>query len=330
MAILSDIYANVQIAPGGVETFVRLSQGENGRRLTFYVTGNALPSGSSVIITGTKPDGVVYSKVGELTENTAVFTEDVQLTAVAGNWRARLEVTNGGQTIATGIIRFVIEAGPVDAGAIPSESELDGLVAEARHYAEVAQDSSEHAAERIEASWFANGAKNVDVDTLNTSSKKMAGAVNELKADLTAETQARTAADTSIQTAIGSTPISGIGDGTVSGAISALNASATWKAGQSVTLSAIKCIGRTTTAGNRAYLSLRVGKPISASAAALTVTQASVFTISGPQSVNNFSDVQDLVVHKDVGEILCTLPIQTAVAGGTPCIVEMNVTVAFS
>ena len=129
MAYLDNVYAVVQIAPTGIPTYVRLSQNENGRVLNFAISGDALPAGSTVALTGTKPDGAVYSASGTLADNVATFNEDEQLTAVVGEWDAKVEVTNSGNLIATGRIKFVIDADP-SGGNIPSDSQLDGYIAE--------------------------------------------------------------------------------------------------------------------------------------------------------------------------------------------------------
>lgn len=142
MAYLDDVYAVVQIQPTGVETFVRLSQNENGRQLYFAIQGGELPSGSTATISGTKPDGVVYSASAAVSGNVVTVNEDIQMTAAAGAWSAKLRILNGGQVIATGRIRFVIDADPVAPGSVPSDSELEGLVAEAAAYAEAAKNSA--------------------------------------------------------------------------------------------------------------------------------------------------------------------------------------------
>ena len=129
MAYLDQVYTVVQISPTGIPTYVRLSQNENGRVLNFAISGDALPEGSTVALTGTKPDGAVYSVSGTLAGNVATFNEDEQLTAVAGEWDAKVEVTNSGNLIATGRIKFVIDADP-SGGNIPSDSQLDGYIAE--------------------------------------------------------------------------------------------------------------------------------------------------------------------------------------------------------
>ena len=142
MAYIDDVYLVVNIAPVGIPTYVRLSQNENGRRLYFAVAGGEIPSGSTATMSGTKPDGVVYSKAGTVSGNTVTFNEDIQLTAVAGEWPAKIVIVNGGQTIMTARIRVVIDADTVAAGAVPSDSQLEGLVAQAAAYAEAAKDGA--------------------------------------------------------------------------------------------------------------------------------------------------------------------------------------------
>lgn len=142
MAYIDDVYLVVNIAPVGIPTYVRLSQNENGRKLYFAVAGGEIPSGSTATMSGTKPDGAVYSKAGTVSGNTVIFNEDIQLTAVAGEWPAKIVIVNGGQTVMTARIRFVIDADTVAAGAVPSDSQLEGLVAQAAAYAEAAKDGA--------------------------------------------------------------------------------------------------------------------------------------------------------------------------------------------
>lgn len=144
MANIHDVNESLQVQPSvkSAPTLIALSQGENGRSLQFRMVGTAIPSGSSATISGTKPDGAVYSKAGMVDGNTVVFQEDVQLTAVAGAWDAKIRIVNGGDSVATALIRFIIDPDPVAAGAIPSDSQLDGIVTECRLYAENAKSSA--------------------------------------------------------------------------------------------------------------------------------------------------------------------------------------------
>lgn len=143
--MLQTLSYKVNVAPDGVPPMVRLSQNENGRTLQFELCGKGevtIPNGSQVTISGTKPDGVVYSATGSLSGVIATFSEDVQMTAVAGEWDAKLRIIYNGETIATIKIWFAIDSDSVEPGAVPSESELNGLVAEAQQYAESARSSA--------------------------------------------------------------------------------------------------------------------------------------------------------------------------------------------
>lgn len=141
MAYIDNVTNILQIQPDGLPTFVRLSQNENGRNLYFQLAGNEIdiPANSTVTISGTKPDGNVYSGTGSISDNTVLIPEMIQMTAVAGTWDAKIHITSGGNTIATGRVRFIVDADTVAPGSVPSSSELEGLVAEAQQYAETAR-----------------------------------------------------------------------------------------------------------------------------------------------------------------------------------------------
>lgn len=141
MAYIDNVTNILQIQPDGLPTFVRLSQNENGRNLYFQLAGNEIdiPANATITISGTKPDGTVYSGTGSISDNVILIPEMIQMTAVAGYWDAKVKIISGGNTIATGRIRFVIDADTVDPDAVPSDSELEGLVAEAQQYAETAR-----------------------------------------------------------------------------------------------------------------------------------------------------------------------------------------------
>lgn len=135
----------INVAPDGVPQVVKLSQNENGRTLAFALTGVGtvnIPSGATVTISGTKPDGVVYSATGTLSGNVASFSETTQMTAVSGIWPAKIKVTYNGETIATCKIVMAIDPDPVAPGSVPSSSQLNGLVAEAQQYATYAKEEA--------------------------------------------------------------------------------------------------------------------------------------------------------------------------------------------
>lgn len=139
MAYIQDWGMRVQAQPQINTTrraFLHLSQNENGRMLNIRITDVNIPSGSTAVLAGTKPDGTVYSQAGTLSGNTATFAEDVQMTAVVGTWDAKITVTNGGNCICTARITITIDPDTVAGGAIPSDSQLDGIIAECRAIAD--------------------------------------------------------------------------------------------------------------------------------------------------------------------------------------------------
>lgn len=139
MAYIQDWGMRVQAQPQINTTrraFLHLSQNENGRMLNIRITDVNIPTGSTAVLAGTKPDGTVYSQAGTLSGNTATFAEDVQMTAVAGTWDAKITVTNGGNCICTARITITVDPDTVAGGAIPSDSQLDGIIAECRAIAD--------------------------------------------------------------------------------------------------------------------------------------------------------------------------------------------------
>lgn len=144
MATLQDINVNVYAQPGAMRllTFVHLSQNENGRVLYFRILGaDSFPSGSTAVFAGTKPDGNLYSTTGTVNGNFIIVTEDIQMTAVAGVWDAKLDVINGDHNIMTATIRVVVDADP-SSGGVESDSVLEGLIAQAKYYAEAARSEA--------------------------------------------------------------------------------------------------------------------------------------------------------------------------------------------
>ena len=141
MAVLQDVNINVYAQPSEkrVRTFLALSQNENGRRICFRILGAPLPPNCSATFSGTKPDGTVYTTTGTVAGNFVIVKEDVQMTAVPGVWDANLDVVNGTHNIVTAIIRVMVERGAVAPGSVPSNSQLDGYVAQCKSYAEQAR-----------------------------------------------------------------------------------------------------------------------------------------------------------------------------------------------
>ena len=145
MANLQTLEMNVSSTPTSQNdiTDVVLSQNENGRLLYFHILGISIPADSTAYISGTKPDGVVYSKAGSVEgDDYVVVQEDTQMTAVAGTWGAKIYIENDGNLLATALVRISIDKDPVAPGSVPSSSQLDGIVAECQAYAESARSAA--------------------------------------------------------------------------------------------------------------------------------------------------------------------------------------------
>ena len=142
--MIQTVNVNVAAQPtsGGPESFLVLSQNENGRQIRFRILGDDLPAGCTATFSGTKPDGNVYSASGTIDGNFVLLDEEIQMTAVAGRWDAKLSIAKGTENIMTSLIRVTVVADAVSGDAIPSSSELDGIVAECRSYAEAAKNEA--------------------------------------------------------------------------------------------------------------------------------------------------------------------------------------------
>lgn len=144
MANLHNKEMSVHAQPdaGFIRASLCLSQNENGRLLQITMRGITIPVGSVATLTGTKPDGNVYSTAGTISGNVISIQEDMQMTAVAGTWDARLNIVNDGNVIGTAKIRMVIVPDTVNGDAVPSDSRLDGIIAECKAYAEAARGAA--------------------------------------------------------------------------------------------------------------------------------------------------------------------------------------------
>ena len=142
--MIQTVNVNVAAQPtsGGPESFLVLSQNENGRQIRFRILGDDLPAGCTATFSGTKPDGNVYSASGMIDGNFVLLDEEIQMTAVSGRWDAKLSIAKGTENIMTSLIRVTVVADAVSGDSIPSDSELDGIVAECRSYAEAAKNEA--------------------------------------------------------------------------------------------------------------------------------------------------------------------------------------------
>jgi hypothetical protein len=141
---IQTVTINVEAQPTAdrIQTFLVLSQNENGRQIRFRILGDELPAGCTATLSGEKPDGNVWSKAGTVSDNFVTVDEDIQMTAVAGRWDAQLDIVHGLENIVTAPIRITVEPAAVDAGAVPSDTQLEGYVEQCKQYAESAKNEA--------------------------------------------------------------------------------------------------------------------------------------------------------------------------------------------
>lgn len=141
---IQTVTINVEAQPTAdrIQTFLVLSQNENGRQIRFRILGDELPVGCTATLSGEKPDGNVWSKAGTVSDNFVTVDEDIQMTAVAGRWDAQLDIVHGLENIVTAPIRITVEPAAVDAGAVPSDTQLEGYVEQCKQYAESAKNEA--------------------------------------------------------------------------------------------------------------------------------------------------------------------------------------------
>lgn len=130
MASLLESYYDLPPNVDGVPTLVRLSQNEHGRDLIFNILTYEVinTTGAIVILKGTKPDGNLYTVYGSISGLAVTITEDIQLTAVSGEWDAVITIGLSNDVLYTGLIHFCIEPDPMGVDRIPSESVIEGIV----------------------------------------------------------------------------------------------------------------------------------------------------------------------------------------------------------
>lgn len=130
MASLLESYYDLPPNVDGVPTLVRLSQNEHGRDLIFNILTYEVinTTGAIAILKGTKPDGNLYTVYGSISGLAVTITEDIQLTAVAGEWDAVITIGLSNDVLYTGLIHFCIEPDPMGTDRIPSESVISGIV----------------------------------------------------------------------------------------------------------------------------------------------------------------------------------------------------------
>lgn len=155
---------NLELVPKGVPPIVHVSQYDKGQTWKFNILFNnqafSIPSGSSVNIRGTKPDGRGFMYACEYSGSEVTATEEQQMTAVAGDTTCELQITKGTEIIGTLNFILRVEAAALSDDAVISETDIP-MIEEITEFIEQVPaiiDEMEGYSEDAEA--WANGTRN--------------------------------------------------------------------------------------------------------------------------------------------------------------------------
>ncbi len=155
-------HINIDIVPGGIPTFINVSQYDAGSRTLelelFSSLGSlVIPAGATAGIRGTKPDGNGFSYDASISENTVICDVTKQMTAMAGKVRCEVVIKSGDMELASANFIIQVERAALDKDTLVSGSEIRELVDiidrtdEIIAAAHLADESCQEVAENTEA-----------------------------------------------------------------------------------------------------------------------------------------------------------------------------------
>ena len=180
---------------------IRVVQGDTGRIFRFILEDITLDGSEQARVYAKKPDGTeVYNDCEVVSPNEVLMESDSgQIFAATGVVQAEIQISKSGKTITTYTFEFDVEKSLTRAGAIQSSSEYGAL------------ETAIAKAEGFYNPTFSEAATRNNINS-GESIPTLFGKVKKWFTDL----------NTLIKL-VGSTDISGIGDGTVTNALSVLN-----------------------------------------------------------------------------------------------------------
>lgn len=144
---------NINLRVGtGITQNVKISQGDVGRELVFYLYDGAVrfspPSGATVKIKGVKPSGLGFNETCTLSGSVARVFTTLAMTQEGGNIPTELEISNGSTVIGTANFILHVEPSPHPAGTTDGTTEeARTVLAQCEEYAQAAQDAADSATE---------------------------------------------------------------------------------------------------------------------------------------------------------------------------------------
>lgn len=183
---------------------IRVVQGDTGRIFRFILEDITMDGSEQARVYAKKPDGTeVYNDCEVVSPNEVLMESDSgQIFAAIGVVQAEIQISKSGKTITTYTFEFDVEKSLTRAGAIQSSSEYGAL------------ETAIAKAEGFYNPTFSEAATRNNINS-GESIPTLFGKVKKWFTDL----------NTLIKL-VGSTDISGIGDGTVTNALSVLNSKA--------------------------------------------------------------------------------------------------------
>lgn len=147
---------NLSMIPGAVNPVIHVSQYDNDEdALIFNLYAGAafdLPVGSAAVLNGTKPDGYGFTyNATSQSGNTVTFDVTQQMTAVAGEVKCELRISDGGNVVGTQNFTLMVEPAALDENTVVSDSDIPAIAAAADYAVEAAGYAADAANSAAEA-----------------------------------------------------------------------------------------------------------------------------------------------------------------------------------
>lgn len=140
----------VNMVPDGVTPVIHVSQYDDGYGITANLIENGgtytVPTGATVSIEGTKPDGHGYAYLCTYQDNAVVIPVNTQMTAVKGKHPCELVVRKDGLRVGSKNMIMAVEVAGLGEDTIISDTELPAIIALAQEQEEAAASSASQAA----------------------------------------------------------------------------------------------------------------------------------------------------------------------------------------
>lgn len=139
---------NLNMVPGSVCPVIHVSQYDNDEdALVFNLYQGSTPftAGTTAIIEGTKPDGYGFTYAASYSDNTVTADLTQQMTAVSGEVRCELRISDSDNVVGTQNFILMVEPAALDDNTVVSDSDIPAIAAAADYAAEAAASAADAA-----------------------------------------------------------------------------------------------------------------------------------------------------------------------------------------